>query len=162
MSQGFEENYAAVMVLFALVFFTGSLLLAPVMMRTKSTIQLKEIITPIIFMIGVIYIITSIFASVLEYIPDLVFYVLSILMFLLFVFMCFYIAFINKHPKNIYVFIVGIGYTLVCSGAVLYEMFYPSVILIGAVNLFEIIAQFYFVLYITHIAEIAKEKKWFI
>lgn len=162
MSQGLENNYGGVMVLFSIVFLSGILLLRPVLIRTKFNNEFKDVVIPIIIGFGIVYALTTIYAIAIEFIPDLIFYSVTILLFIVYIACCFYIAFVNKHPKNTFLFIVGTCYSLVVVGAFAYELVLPYSVVIGGVNLLEIIAQFYFVLYIAYIAEVAEEKNWFI
>jgi len=161
-AMGFEDNYVYVMLLYAVVFCCGILLLRPTLNATKLTFNFKDVLVPILLTVGLVYVIISVYISAIDYLPQLLFYSLSLILFAIFVFTSFYIFFFNKHPKSVYIFITGAGYTVICMGTFLFELISPSQFLLGLVNLCEVITQFSFVMYVLNLKEISTKRKWYI
>jgi len=159
---GFEANYTRVMLLFAVVFFCGIILLKPVLNSTRLKFKLSHVLIPMVVAVGLVYTIISIYISAVDYMPQLFFYSISLVLYCVFIFSCFYITLFNKHPKNTYIFIVGVGYILVTVGTFLFEVIQPSRFLLGLANLSEVIAQFYFVIYVINIKDVATKMKWYL
>ena len=159
-SHGFEEYFKFVALFFILFFAFGTILIWPVLAKTKTHHDLKDVFMIIISISSFVYIVyTMCFISankIGEYLP----LTMGAFSFSIFIFSCFYIAKFQKHKNSIYLFVVGLGYSVTCAGFLFYEIVAPSKIVLAILNTSEIIAQFAFIYFLSHILKIYNKKKW--
>jgi hypothetical protein len=138
---GFEANYYWLLLFFSLYFLMGIIVLLPYFRVKILKASKLEWITgsAAALLIATIIIWLSIETSYLM--EDEYYILLPMFIYLLFLFALFYLFSMLFHPKKIALFITGACYVIVCSGAVIYELFYNIRILLGIVNLTEVIAQ---------------------
>lgn len=161
-SKNFVIHYSWIVILFFFVFVFGTLLLVPVLKFTKAKLHEKDYLNRIVGIIGFLAILACLYVLTIDFLPGLTFYIFAFAAFSIFLVSCFYINVFHKHPKNIYLFFVAVGYLMVCFGAVVYEFLWSSWYLLLWVNLCEVLTQFCFVYYLIHLDEVLTRRKWFI
>ncbi len=158
----FEQNFNYIAPLFAIFFTTGIVLLRPVLAATSVRLKWIDIFVGFIAVAGLLYIIALVFILSVNEMKDFSLITLGAVPFCIFIFSCFYVAAFSKHPKLLFAFITGAGYTLVCLGTFIHELLSGSTLLIGTVNAAEIIAQFSFVYFVIHIKEKFNSYNWLV
>tara|TARA_R100000935_G_scaffold38680_1_gene60061 strand:+ start:180212 stop:180904 length:693 start_codon:yes stop_codon:yes gene_type:complete len=161
-ARDFNDFYFMINVLFACYFLTGVWFMKPLLKTAKLKIHRKEAFLAIGFTAIILYIVYGlIYYSIHEfkaYVPA----VIGGVSFVAFTGSCFYITLFHSHPKKVYLFIVGMCYFVVCMGYIINELLVDSNLLIGFINSAEIIAQFFFVLFLTQKEEMLSKKEWYI
>ncbi|WP_203294075.1 hypothetical protein [Luteirhabdus pelagi] len=157
-AKDFVGYYYIIIPLFIISFITGIALLRPMLRFMKAEWSRVDIFTPLLSAIGLAYVIVSVYTLTIAPIDDTFLDIAGMAAFSLFVIACFYVTIFNVHPKNVYLFITGAGYMFVCMGYLIYELVFKATILLALVNICEVLAQFYFVLYLVHIKSIVKSK----
>lgn len=161
-ARNFIEYYFFIVILFALYFLVGFYLMTPIIKASKLKVQITDIYVGLIILIAFTYIVGSIyFVSAIE-MNDFIFLFIATITFSMFVGACFYITGYHIHPLKIYFFIVGVGYMIVCVGALVYELILPSVYIQGFINLVEVIAQFSFIYVFAKFHKLIKNRQIFI
>ncbi len=159
----FEDNFRVIVSLFAAFFLLGFILQFPVLKRTTvKKLGGQDVFSALAGIFVLSYIIITVFTVSNNELADFTFLSIGTLCFSAFIASCFYIAGFNKHPKKIYLFITGVCYVLVTSGALLYELTFKSPVLIGIINLSEITAQFSFVYFLIYKNKILTKGEWLI
>lgn len=151
-SKGLLIHYEVIYLLFFIFFGCCVLLLYPVFKETKVNLLAHSTVQMFIGSIGLIAILLSGYFFTVEFLPNYSFFIADFAALSIFVITCFYISHFNKHPKSYYLFVVGACYMIVTAGALIYETVIPNPLLLGLVNLCEILAQFLFVSFLAEIS----------
>lgn len=149
-AKGFEENYQFIVFLFTACFASGIVVVYPFLGKTVLKFKLPEIITTCIVIFGVGYIMVLMFNIFTNRLQEYVQFGLVSATFIVYIASCFYIAAFNTHPKRLSLFLVGCCYIITVVGTLIHELFFQHPLLMGLVNLSEIIAQFSFAYFAVH------------
>ncbi len=159
----FEVYIVPIMLLFTVYFSLGIRLQYPVI----KTLKIQKLRGPdILIAVGgiflLLYIILSVFVVSVKEIEEFTLFSFATFVFSVFIATTFFITGFHRHSKKIALFIVGVCYVVVCTGSLIYELQYNSVVLLGLVNLSEIIGQLAFVYFLIHRKDMLEERKWLI
>jgi len=159
----FMEYLVPIMLLFTAYFAIGTYLQYPILKATKTTkLRTIDIWAGLGGIFLLVYIILTVFVVSVKEIEAFTLFSIATLVFSAFIATAFYIAGFHKHPKKIFIFIVGVCYVIICSGSLIYELQFPSVYLLGLVNLSEVIAQMSFIFFMIYRDELLQQKTWLI
>ncbi|WP_416443081.1 hypothetical protein ACH3O9_18890 [Leeuwenhoekiella sp. A16] len=154
---GMTRLFYPAMFLFTLYFISFTFLLRPVLRKTNFSIRSRDLTAPFIGFIAITYIIITISSLVVDHIPSIYIYTPAFLSFVLFITVCFYVSIFNRHPKSVFLFIAGAGYTVVALGTFIFEYLEDSTALMGVINGCEFIAQLLFVQYLINMKKVIRE-----
>ncbi|HBR55775.1 MAG TPA: hypothetical protein DEA82_16950 [Flavobacteriaceae bacterium] len=158
----FDGYYTLINILFACYFFVGLWCMKPVLQQSKFTLRGQEVFFGLLITGVLLYMVYGLIYYSIQEFQENVPTVLGGISFLLFTGGCFYVTLFHSHPKKFYLFVVGSCYFVVCLGYMVYQLLLLSDLLMGLVNTAEIIAQFYFVLFMIHKQEMLSKTKWYI
>ena len=148
----FNKYFSWITISLIVCFSSGIFLLIPILLKSKK-IKFKwaNVMFILLVISGLSYIIGSIYHLSLEKLTDLTFFNLGTILFCVFIGVCFYIEGFSLYSKSVLIFLTGIGYTITCLGSLVFHLYLEeSSLLIGFVNLGEIIAQYSFINFIIH------------
>ena len=160
--KSFITYYLIIIICFTTSFLSGIILLFPLIKKISFKYKIADIIGVIFLVLGLSYVIGSIYFMSVKELTDYTFFTIVTIAFSLFIASCFYITAFYRHPKRILLFITGVGYITNCLVSLFYtfyikEDFLP---LVGAINTGEIAAQLSFTYFMIHYDVIAKGQDW--
>jgi hypothetical protein len=158
----FEAHFKWIAIFFFMVFTSGVLLIRPLLNPAIVKIKWTDILVGILVVAGLGYLVALVFILSANELEDFTYLVVTTVAFCVFIFSCFFIAAFGKHPKRVFLFVVGAGYTLVIFGTLIYELLYTETILLGIVNLCEVIAQFCFAYFLIYREEKINDLHWLV
>ena len=158
----FIEYFDYITTLFGIYFATGVYIIYPVLKRTKPKFVGVDRIAMILVILILIYIILTIFLISIEEVKDYILFGIATVVFSTFIGCCLFITAFHKNPKKVYLFVVGVGYVVICAGSLIYELQFDSVLLLGLVNLSEVIAQVSFVSFLIGKDELLQDESWYL
>ncbi len=160
----FSENYYWVVISYISYFAIGITLISPVLKTTHLLVKnrARDMVLGFLILAVSLYVIYIVLDSSIQQYQVILPSIICGVGFIAFVGSCILITWLHPHPNKVNLFIVGVGYFIVCVGYLVYELLLPSVILMMLVNTAEVIAQFFFVVFLIHRREMLVNKKWFI
>ena len=161
-AKDFESNYILIHCLFTCYFVLGTWMIWPVIKTADLKLKGQEIIIALLIVLPLLYVVYAITYYSMNEFTDSVFTIMACISFLLFTGTCFFVTLFHRHPQRLPLFMVGVGYFVVCIGYLVYELLLPSSLLMGGVNTLEIVAQYFFVVFLIHRQDMLMKIKWFI
>ena len=161
-ARSFESNYLLINILFSIYFSLGVYCMWPVFKGAQLKIRGKDVVIAIIATTLLLYIIYGLVYYSIQEFKENVPAIVGGTAFVIFVGSCFYITLFHPHPYRINLFIVGLCYFVVCSCYIVHELLLPSRLLMGLINSTEIIAQFFFVLFLINRKSMQLKTNWYI
>jgi len=151
-AKGFLENFKIVSLFFTSFFIGLTILLIPIIRVTPFRFWRHSVGQVIIGVVGLIAILLSTYFLTSEYLPEYGYNVMFLTSIAFFLASCFYVSFFSKHPNSFYLFIVGAAYLIDFACSILHQTVLPYQLLLGLANTSEIIAQYFFVLFLAQIS----------
>lgn len=155
--------FELITILFTVYFTIGFLLMYPVLRVTKRKLaKWTDILALLAVVFVLLYIISTVFILSIEQIKEFTLFTIATFAFTVFVGSCLMITGFHKHPKKVFLFITGVGYVLVCTCALIYELFHKNDALLVLVNTTEVISQCSFVYFLIYKDQFLKKDTWYI